>query len=337
MSGDAGVVLELPSALARRDADGPRDGLVVGVDGGATKTFAVGLDLATGAVTIGRAGPANPDAIGLATAVDALAEGVAEACGGREDVRAVVIAGAGTDSATLGAATTERMPGSVFVNDVVAAWAAVANGDPAIAMIAGTGSNCLGVDARHRAIRSGGWGHVFGDEGSGWWLGREAVTAALHALDGRGPATALSGALCDALGAPDPGAAAIALYAQGTPKHDVARLAILVAECAAAGDAVATRLLRTAGEQLGGHVVAVADGLGLSAEAALPVGLTGSTWKAGGALRESFDAAVAERLPRAELRRSDDPPVLGALALALHAAGRTDAVRPLIATAAHHL
>lgn len=331
------VVIDLPSAIARRDEDGPRDGLVVGVDAGGTKTLAAALDLATGEVTTGRAGPANPDAIGLDDAVAAIAEGVREACGGRDDVRGVLVAGAGTDAATLGDAVVRALPSAVFVNDVVAAWAAVAAGEPAVAVISGTGSNALGVDAAHRARRAGGWGHVFGDEGSGHWLGREAVGAAIRAFDGRDPATAIGPLLCEEVGAPDVGAAVIKLYAEGAGKTQVASLGPLVSRAAADGDAVAIALLARSGEALADHVVAIADALELDAGTALPVGMTGSTWKAGGALRERFDAVVTERLPHAEIRRVDTAPVVGSLALALHACGRSDGVESLLPEAAKAL
>ncbi len=332
-----GVPIHLPEETARRDSDGPRDGVVIAVDAGGTKTLAAGLDLATGEVLVGRAGPANPDAVGLAAAVAAIAESVREACGGRRDVRRTVVAGAGTDAVTLGERVVAEVPSSLFVNDVVAAWATVAHGDPAIAIIAGTGSNCLGVDDAHRAVRVGGWGHVFGDEGSGWWIGREAVHVALLDLDGRGEPTALSRLVSDELGVADPGAAAIALYARQAPKADVAALTVLVVRAAAEGDDVARRVLADAGSLLAAHVVAVADALRLPADAGLRVGLTGSTWKAGGSLRGAFDAAVSARLPSSPVGRVDAPPVTGALALALHAAGRTDAIETLLPTATRAL
>lgn len=331
------VEIVLPTELARRDADGPREGLVVGVDAGGTKTLAAALDLASGVVTTGRAGPANPDAIPMQDALAAMVEAVREATGDRDDTRGVVIAGAGTDAGTIGAAVAGVLPAALFVNDVVAAWATVAGGKPGIAVISGTGSNSLGVDAQHRARRVGGWGHVFGDEGSGHWLGAEMVGAAIRAFDGRAPATALGDLLARELGVPDAGAAVMRLYAEGAGKTAVAALAPLVSRAADDGDPVATALLRTAGEDLAAHVQAIADALDLDAGGSLPVGLTGSTWKAGGALVDGFRAGVARRLPNAQIQRIETPPVIGSLALALHACGRSDAVDTLLSDAAERL
>ena len=331
------VVLDLPREIARRDTDGPRDGLVVAVDAGGTKTFALSLDLATGATSTGHAGPANPDAVGMEATVSAIAEAVREAGDERADVRGVVVAGAGTDAVTIAAAVGVALPGTLFVNDVVAAWATVASGAPAIAVISGTGSNSLGVDERHRARRAGGWGHVFGDEGSGHWLGRELVSAAIRAFDGREPATAMGELLCREVGAADVGAAVIELYAQQVGKTEVAALAPLVGEAAAAGDAVAAALLERAGALLAAHVLAIADALELGTDATLPIGLTGSTWKAGEGLTARFAADVAARLPAAPVTRIETPPAVGALALALHAVGRSDATRDLLPQAARAL
>lgn len=60
-----------------------------------------------------------------------------------------------------------------------------------VVVAAGTGAVTLGVSARAVA-RVDGWGHVMGDAGSGYWIGREALDAAMRAYDGRGPATALT-------------------------------------------------------------------------------------------------------------------------------------------------
>jgi len=63
-------------------------------------------------------------------------------------------------------------------------------GGPGIALIAGTGSTAVGVNERGERARSGGWGALFGDEGSAYDVGRQAIVRALHAMDGRGPSTA---------------------------------------------------------------------------------------------------------------------------------------------------
>ena len=70
-----------------------------------------------------------------------------------------------------GAPGRERPSTWIVVNDVVAAWAAATGAGPGVAAISGTGSNVFGVGPDSRTWRAGGWGHLLGDEGSGYWLG----------------------------------------------------------------------------------------------------------------------------------------------------------------------
>ena len=68
---------------------------------------------------------------------------------------------------------------SVVVNDVVGAWASGSLASAGIVAISGTGSNVFGVNAAGDSWRCGGWGHILGDEGSGYWIGLGAIRAAL--------------------------------------------------------------------------------------------------------------------------------------------------------------
>jgi N-acetylglucosamine kinase-like BadF-type ATPase len=312
------------SWVDRPVADAARADRVVAVDAGGTKTFAVSLELATEQVTAGRAGPGNADSVGIPAAAASIADAVREATGDRPAQHAV-LAVAGTNLDAAEPAIVEALGGLVenarFVNDVVAAWGTVGLGEPAVAMISGTGSHVLGV---HRGVaqRVGGWGHIFGDEGSGHWLGRAAVAACLHALDGRGPETALSAALAGE-GA-DFATWVGDLYGRGAPKHEVASFAALVDAAAGAGDEVARRLLHQAAADLYAHLATVlrlTPGL-----AGAPIGLLGSTWHSD-TLHSEFIALLAPE-QREVTRRIDLAPALGALALALRSIGRADLCTP---------
>ena len=80
----------------------------------------------------------------------------------------------------------------VIVNDALIALETGAPGQPGVVIISGTGSIAYGRNAAGEAARSGGWGYVLGDEGSGYWIGRAALRAVLRAADlaGRAPADA---------------------------------------------------------------------------------------------------------------------------------------------------
>ena len=65
-----------------------------------------------------------------------------------------------------------------------------------VSLVAGTGASCVALNEQGEGAGCGGFGPQFGDEGSGYWIGREAIAAAMREKDGRGPKTALSPALC---------------------------------------------------------------------------------------------------------------------------------------------
>src|SRR5579872_5603049 len=194
-------LVELPEALTHPEPRGTVRYLM-GVDGGATKTLAAVLDLDSGELHLAHAGPSNEDAVGTRAAVQALLSAAEQAIAlagidaGKLD--AAVLAVAGTDTASvarhLRSARPERW---LVVNDVVGAWATATGAGPGVAAISGTGSNVFGVGPTGRAWRAGGWGHLLGDEGSGFWLGVQSIKAALRDREASGPATALSDAAPD--------------------------------------------------------------------------------------------------------------------------------------------
>src|ERR1700730_13335865 len=177
-------LVQLPPALMRPRASG-RARFVMGIDGGATKTLAAVLDLEDHALHVAQRGPSNRDSVGTELAVAALLQAAAEALERagttQEELGAAVLAVAGTDTDAIArhvrAARTEAW---MVVNDVVGAWATATGAGPGIGVIAGTGSNVLGVGPDGRAWRAGGWGHILGDEGSGYWFGLESLRAALR-------------------------------------------------------------------------------------------------------------------------------------------------------------
>src|SRR3972149_1949530 len=88
----------------------------------------------------------------------------------------------------------------LVVNDALVALEAGVPGQPGVVVISGPGSISYGRNARGEAARSGGWGYVLGDEGSGYWIGRAALRAVLRQSDHRGPETVLSPLLLDHFG-----------------------------------------------------------------------------------------------------------------------------------------
>src|SRR3989337_1666562 len=172
---------------------------VLGIDAGGTKTVCQLADENGTAISDARRGGANLQAVGELEVEKVLHEVMEEAIGDRPIVPAAICLGiAGVDRPDDSAVVRAIMKRIGYkarvlvVNDALVALEAGAPRQPGVVVISGTGSICYGRNAAGEAARSGGWGYVLGDEGSGYWIGRAALRAVLRESDRRGPRTALS-------------------------------------------------------------------------------------------------------------------------------------------------
>lgn len=319
-------LVSLPAALMG-GAPSSRARFVMGVDGGATKTLAAVLDLDERALHLGHGGPSNQDAVGAEAAVQALLHAADEAlrqAGVTEDqLGAAVVAIAGTDTDSVRAHVLgARNCSWIVVNDVVGAWATATGTGPGVAVISGTGSNVLGVGPRG-PWRAGGWGHILGDEGSGYWLGVESIKAALADRESSGPPTALSDALVSFFGTDSVEALAALVYTKPLTKGEIAAFAVQTGKLAEGGDAVARGLYERGARELARQARAVIEATGLARDS-FPVGLIGSVFRIGALLTEPLAAAVHEVAPNAHVAAVEMQPVGGSLLLAARACGRAD-------------
>jgi N-acetylglucosamine kinase-like BadF-type ATPase len=332
-------LVQLPPVLMR--AQPARDArFVMGVDGGATKTLAAVLDLRSGELHLGHGGPSNEDAVGTRAAVQALlaaADQAIERAGiASEQLGAAVLAVAGTDIEDVARHVhSARSDAWIVVNDVIGAWATATGGGPGVAVIAGTGSNVFGVGgagADTRTWRAGGWGHLLGDEGSGYWLGVQSIKAALRHREASGPATALSEAVPAFFEEPSVEAVAARVYSKPLTKGEIAAFAVETARLAELGDEVARDLYERGARELGAQVVAVIHQTGLAAGSVggldFPVGLIGSAFKAGPVFVEPLARAIHECAPHARVQTVEMAPVGGSLRLAARACGNGEAIAP---------
>ncbi|HEX3519077.1 MAG TPA: BadF/BadG/BcrA/BcrD ATPase family protein [Solirubrobacteraceae bacterium] len=325
-------LVTLPDAIT---APHPREGAryLLGIDGGATKTLAGVLDLQTSALHLGHGGPSNQDAVGAKAAGEALIgaadEAIEQAGITREQLDAAVLAIAGTDTE----AVTRHVRGAgleewIVVNDVVGAWATATGVGPGVAVISGTGSNVFGVGPDGRAWRAGGWGHLLGDEGSGYWLGVQSIKAALADREASGPPTALSDAAPAFFGCESVEALASYVYSKPLTKGEIAAFAIETAKLAERGDAVARELFERGARELGAQIAAVIRQSGLDGEEGhpFPVGLIGSAFKAGPMFIDPLTLSIHELARAAEVSRVEMAPVGGSLLLAAEACGTGDSL-----------
>jgi N-acetylglucosamine kinase-like BadF-type ATPase len=209
----------------------------------------------------------------------------------------------------------------LVVNDALVALEAGAPGQPGVVVISGTGSISYGRNARGEAARSGGWGYVLGDEGSGYWIGRAALRAVLREADRRGPATMLTALLLDHFGVPQAQSLIHEVYHTNLRPAAIGSLAQCVQSAFSAGDAVAIGILRGAANELEASALAVARRLELVGEPFAFI-LAGGIFRAVPWLQQELERRLPVSAPRSRVQLLDREPAAGAVALALqHAHG----------------
>ncbi len=248
----------------------PPETCFLGMDGGGSKTLAVIVDAAGVERGRGMAGGANAKAIGLDKSVAQIrlaVEAATAAAGCRAPLAAAWIGLAGVDSARDHALLLPQMGALAEVvrltNDAELTLGALCD-CVGVALVAGTGAIALGRNTSGTQARAGGWGHLLGDEGSGYDLGRRALQAALQAADGRGPPTQLLTSILDAWelrSAPD---IIGRVYPLGE-KSEMASLSRLVFAAAQAEDRVASGIVRRAAAELAQTALAVVTARGFAA------------------------------------------------------------------------
>lgn len=301
--------------------------LFLGVDGGQSSTTAVIGDETGRILGSGRGGPCNHvgKAEGRERFLNAIRDSVGLACetagldlaalcfehaffglsGGPEERREIIQEVLRADAISLS-------------HDGLVALAGAHAGQPGIITIAGTGTISFGRNAAGKYARAGGWGYIYGDEGGGFDLVRQAVRAILRQEEGWGPPTLLTAALLQATGQSLANDLLHLLYGAEYPRAKVARLAPLVDHAAVQGDRVALEILHSAAQQLACYSAAVRQQLFASGE---PVRIAAI----GGAFQSALLFTRFQTLLELEegcaLTRPLHGPAVGALIEAYRAAG----------------
>lgn len=190
-----------------------------------------------------------------------------------------------------------------------------------ILLIAGTGSIALGATSDGRLIRSGGWGHILGDEGSAYDVGRKGIGAALAYRDGRGPATALLGLALRHFGIEDAFELIPAVY-EHFDKSRIADFAKKVVQARNEGDSVAIEILNRASRDLCSLVESVGRQMG-STEEERRIVFSGGFLDKVEALGEETRSQIKKALPGFNFVLPKADAVTGACALARELAANT--------------
>lgn len=294
--------------------------LFLGIDGGGTKTECA---LADGAKVVARAQAptCKLQRVGREQARAALHQAIRRTCAeagaeaGKIQRVCIGLAGAADPAVAQEAREliAELVPGEIeVVGDMVIALEAAFPAAPGLVVVAGTGSIAYGRNPRGETARAGGLGPLVSDEGSGMWIGRQAVAAVLRAHD-TGQSTPLAAAILGAWRIASYDELASLVHAQ--PPPDFAALMPHVLQVASAGGGLARDLLTQAGIELSTLAKIVTRRLWPGPQP-LEVAMAGGVFHSSALVRQVFSNSLLAERPQAAIRKEVVEPVLGALALA---------------------
>jgi N-acetylglucosamine kinase-like BadF-type ATPase len=304
--------------------------VILAIDGGGSRTRCRAISRDGRTLGSGESGASNhllvAREIVKASLADAINTALAQAGLERSDIACVSAGLAGVDYDGSGADEMEdlfRESGfaSAIVNgDMVIAHAGALNGASGVLALAGTGSAILGIDHNGRRIKVGGWGPVYGDEGSAYQIGRCALIAAARDHDGRGPQTALHSAITRAIGLRDFKETVRRIYIEKMEPREIASLCRTAYETAEAGDEVARSIFRRAGEDMAEGVAAAIRGLDLTGQDRV-VSYQGSVFESCALMRERFGESLRRQFSEISIEPPQATPVIGAFFLGCEALG----------------
>jgi glucosamine kinase len=282
----------------------------LGIDGGGTKTRCIIGDEKS-ELGRGSSSSCKVQKVGEACARDSLSAAIHEACvragiSPRQIARTCAgVTGAGRPEI---ARVMQELLASVIggeieiVGDVEIAFDDAFGGEPGVIVIAGTGAIAYGRNAHGETARAGGWGYLISDEGSGSWVGLEAVRAALHAKD-RGENPALLSDLAEALAAASFDDFIVKLNANSLP--DLSTLFPAVLSAAESGNELASDVLDRAGCELA-KMAGIVGGR-LFEDGAYSVATHGGVISSSEIVRRAFERQLRAQLPKANwLQRAID-------------------------------
>ncbi len=303
----------------------------LGVDGGGTKTTVQIADLRGKAVTQVVSGASSYKSVGIAKAIENLNKAVFNAIKNlktSEDVYFISscfgFAGNDTeeDCKTYTEIVFNNKLGShldpkrtIICNDTRIGIEVGSEKKNKIIVIAGTGSNCLGINEDGKQIRASGWDYILADEGSGYSIGLKALKAVMKAYDGRGKKTILSKTILEELNLKKVLDLVRWAYDRPFSKDMIGTLAKGVCKAAGMGDEVSINILAEEACEAAISVITVADKLGFASKD-FDLIFAGSLFKCKEYFKNILMSRVKEDFPKVNFIPMIKNPVEGAVKLA---------------------
>jgi N-acetylglucosamine kinase-like BadF-type ATPase len=306
---------------------------VIGIDGGGTKTAAMIADRKGNVLAQHVAGPSHFQIMGVEKAARVIVSLVRECCVSvgcsPKDIHATMIglAGAGrADDKKRMVDGLRRLISSKKItlrkvrieSDARIALEGAFKGGMGIILIAGTGSIGFGKDERGNIHRVGGWGRILGDEGSGFFIGKQALTLVCRHLDGRSAPTLLTAMVAKKFGLKTSADIISAVY-----KNDlnIAAIAPLVFEAVEEGDAAASEIIQLSSFELAEHVrvlvTKIQNGKEETVRRKIPLSFIGGLVAEETPLTRVLRRQISNSFPNVDIVAPSAPPVYGAVLMAL--------------------
>jgi N-acetylglucosamine kinase-like BadF-type ATPase len=298
--------------------------IFLGVDGGGTKTEFICIDETGKVVARALTGTTYHIQVGLREAVARLAEGVDAVCSqlavSPADLRYAFLGlpAYGEDAVVdplLNEACGRLLGHDRYRcdNDMVCGWAGSLACADGINLVAGTGSIGYGERGGRKA-RVGGWGEIFSDEGSAYWIAVQGLNAFTRMSDGRLPTGPLRRAFVRTLDlANDLDICARIMGEDGMTRDEIAALAPIVAQAAGEGDAEATAILDRAGSELAAMARALRSQLGFAEDETVLLSWSGGVLARQEAVRASLVRHLRQQAPYEMIAPRHEPGIGAAL------------------------
>lgn len=299
---------------------------VIGIDGGGTKTLLKISDLNGKLLAVCEGGPSNINSMGKEYVANVLKniiyEGINKINESIENCNYLCIGSAGVDRPEDKKIMTDIIRSAGFDNQLivtndaeVALYGGVLGGE-GIIIISGTGSICFGRNSQGKTCRAGGWGHIIGDEGSGYDIGKRALISIVRSYDGREKETLLTSLVLDHLKLTSAENLIDYVYRSGIGKKEIADLAKIVDDAYKAGDSTAELILKNSAEELYLCTIPVIKKLGLS-DKKVPLAVNGSVLTKNKYIFDKFSEYVNAAYPLVNITEMKEDAAWGAVLIGL--------------------
>lgn len=295
---------------------------IIGIDGGGTQTVGYLADEDQRLLQKEKVGPTNYHSVGIKKVkknLKILIEKLCEKSNIEVDDVAIISSGiAGVDrpeDKTLIRNVLRQFEYDFDIivnNDVKTALINAHGQQKGIMLVCGTGSIAAGVKGKNNFVRVGGWGHLIGDEGSGYKIAIYMLQKIMESFDGREKFTLLSDLVLKELGLEEPLEIIDYVYNPEISKENIADLTPLVFKAIRAGDEIARKIVEQATDELLEMVITVIRKLKMNEKERI-ISLSGGVFENSRIMRETFIKKAKKEIPSITFREPKFPPGIGAL------------------------